>query len=490
MKDLKHIFLILLPVCFIVFWSCNVSRNYKQPHFDLPNEFRLPDSIKNSNATSTIQWQDFFRDTVLSKLIARAFENNFDLRTTDKEIAINKKLFEQSKAAFLPSFNLNLLNIEKNWRSSKNRTGPENKWYDSKNKDAATNMYLSKSEYSNVAALDWEVDIWGKLRDRKEMAAALYQQSYEVRKAIQTEIVSTIAEDYYTLLMLDEQLEVAKENFHYRDSTMKMIQLQYVAGEVSALAVQQSHTQVLEAAALIPKLERDRTVLENRLRLITGELPGTIDRDITLSALDTTFEEVQNIPLREVQNRPDVLMAQYDLIAANSRVGVTQKDRLPSLSISLDGGLASLLGRNWFNIPGALMGDFTGGFTAPIFNKKKLRTNFEIAMLERDESEINFQRKVYESVVDVENALISIEKLKDQLKIAQEHQQVSQKAVESSRMLFRSGFATYLEVITAQAEALNSQLDLVQSKANLIIARIQLYRALGGGWDHSEETSE
>ena len=466
-------------------WSlgaCKVTEHYSTADMDLPKDFRLPDSVSQNLDSTLIPWRQFFEDTVLMQLIQRAFANNFDLRTANKEIAINDAYYKQSKAAFLPSLNLGLLSIERDWRSHHSRTGVEDEWYAHKGKNPPKDGYVSLSIFSNRAALDWELDLWGKLRNQKRAASALYQQSHVARRAIQTELIATLAEDYYTLLMLDEQLQVAEKNHRFRDSTLKMIQLQYTAGEVTALAVQQSQTQVLEAASLISDLKKERAIQQNNLQLLTGQLPGDIKLKATLTVQDSTYAEVRKLPLYLVQNRPDVLMARYGLTAANASVGVAQAQRYPSLTISLEGGMDALLPQNWFNIPGSLLGGFVGGFTAPVFNGRKLKTDYEVARLQRDEAEIDFQRSVYEAVVDIKNTLIALNRLEDQLKIATVKQQVAEKAVENSRMLFRAGFATYLEVITAQGEALDSELDLVQAKANLLIERIQLYRALGGGW--------
>ncbi len=482
MRTLRNIHLLLIASCILLFSACKVTEPYKTADIALPEEFQLPDSVSENLDDAIIPWRQFFQDTLLVKLIEDAFEQNFDIRTANKEIDINNQYYKQSKAAFYPSLNLNLLNIERDWNSKNSSASVEDGWYDYKGKKPPQNMYISTSEYSNVGVLNWELDIWGKLKNQKRAARALYLQSFQARKAIQTEVVATVAEDYYTLLMLDEQLEVAKKNFHFRDSTLRMIQLQYQSGEVTALAVQQSQSQVLEAAALVPELEKERAVQENKLRLLVGQLPGQIKRKSGFLAKDTTYQHVNELPLYLVQNRPDVLIARYELKAANANVGVTQAARYPDLTISLSGGMDAVLAKNWFNIPGSLLGGFIGGLTAPVFNGRRLKTDFEVARLERDEAEIHFQHKVYKAVVDIQNALISIKKLKEQLRIAEEQQKVSQKAVESSRMLFRAGFATYLEVITAQGEALNSELELVKAKANLLTARIQLYRALGGGW--------
>ncbi len=481
---------LLIPVVGILLFSaCKVTNQYTMKDMDLPQDFILPDSVSQNLQDSILPWDHFFQDTLLKKLIQNAFKQNFDIRTADQEIAINNEYFKESKSAFLPKLNLGLLNIERDWSSHQSSDGVEDDWYDGKGKTPPKDMYIHTSSYSNIAALDWEVDIWGKLRNQKRAALAYYLQSYQARKALQTEVVATVAEDYYTLLMLDEQLKVAKANYHYRDSTLNMIKIQYNSAEVTALAVQQAQSQVLEAANLIPKLEREKTIQENKLKLLTGQLPGHIELESNLSNLDTSYQNVMEIPLYMVQNRPDVQVARYELKAANAQVGATQAAKYPSLNISLEGGTSSVLGKNWFNVPGALLGSVVGGLTAPILNGRELKTEFRVAQLQRKEAEIGFQHEVYKSIIDIKNALVSIKKLKEQLDIAEQQNKVSQKAVVSSRMLFRSGFATYLEVITAQGEALDSELNLAQARARLLTARIQLYRALGGGWD-TDSTSE
>lgn len=476
-------YMLLFGCCFMAMMSCSSKRNLSSAAITLPEEFQIPDSIGKNLDTMLIPRYKFFKDSVLRELINTALSKNFDIRKSDKQMDINDALFKQSKAAFYPSLNLNMFTIERRWYSQNSRFSPSSRWYEHHDKTPNDNLFMERvDQYSNVT-LGWEADIWGKLRNQKKSALALYEQSHVARRALQTELVATVAEDYYTLLMLDEQLNVAEKNHRYRDSTLTMINLLYQSGEVSALAVQQSQTQVLDASSLISKLKEERAILENNLRFLVGELPGSVDRDFRLNVDDSSYEEVKELPLYLVQNRPDVVVAQYGLERANAEVGVSQAQRWPSLNISVNGGVSSLLPQNWFDIPGSLFGSVVGGMTAPIFNNRKLKTKFEVAKLQRDQAEIDFQRNVYKAVVDVENTMISLQRVEDQLEIATVKQLVAQRALLNSRMLFRSGFANYLEVITAQSEAMAAELDLVRTKADLLTLRIQLYRALGGGWN-------
>lgn len=485
MNTMRHkiLTIILFGFCFIAVISCGSKKDFSSATFDLPEAFQIPDSVGKNLDTMLIPRHKFFKDSVLRDLINTALSKNFDLRKSDKQLEINDALYKQSKAAFYPSLNLNMFTIERRWYSQNSRFSPSSRWYEHHGREPEDNLYLERIDNWSNVTLGWEADIWGKLRNQKKSALALYEQSHIARRALQTELIATVAEDYYTLLMLDEQLNVAEKNHRYRDSTLTMINLLYQSGEVSALAVQQSQTQVLDASSLISKLKEERTILENNLRLLVGELPGNVYRNFRLEVDDSSYEEVKELPLYLVQNRPDVVVAQYGLVRANAEVGVTQAQRWPNLNISINGGVSSLLPQNWFDIPGSLFGSVVGGMTAPIFNNRKLKTQYEVAKLQRDQAEIDFQRNVYTAVVDVENTLTSLRRVEDQLEIATVKQLVAQRALLNSRMLFRSGFANYLEVITAQSEAMAAELDLVRTKADLLTLRIQLYRALGGGWN-------
>lgn len=473
---------IIISIGLLSVWACGTQKEYTVKNMDLPKAYHAPDSVVSKLDSMLISRDRFFKDPVLRNLIDTALVNNFDIRISQKEIDINQQQYKQSKAAFYPSVDLNLFTIERRWYSQNSRLSPASGYYEHSGTNPSKNLFLERSDHYSSVILNWEADIWGKLRNQKKAASALYEESHMARRALQTELISTVAEDYYRLLMLDEQLEVAKKNHRFRDSTLTMINLLYSSGEVSALAVQQSQTQVLDASSLISQLEEERTILENNLRLLTGKLPDEIVRNFTLQVEDSTYAEVKDLPLYLLQNRPDVLVSQFDLAAANANVGVTQAQRWPNLTIGLEGGVASLLPQNWFDIPGSVFGSLIGGLTNPIFKNRKLKTQYEIAKLQRDQVEINFQRTVYAAVVDVQNTLTSMRRLEDQLEINTVKQLVAQKALNNSRMLFRSGFANYLEVITAQTEALNTELELVRTKADLLTVRVQLYRALGGGW--------
>ncbi len=481
MKSLNYHRVLLAIGMVGILTACSVGRKFEKPDLDLP-EYYLPSA---TDTVKLISWKEFIRDTVLVDLIEGAIAHNFDMRSALKNIEIAQSYFRESKAAFYPSVSARILGFDRQYRSEKFYSSPSSKWYAEKGTDAPANLYHYQSQFSNSFAVSWEADIWGKFRWQKEAALAGYKENFEVQRALQTSLIATIADSYYSLLMLDEQLEVARRNYTYRSNNLKMVELQYQSGEVTALAVQQTESQMLEAAAMIPKLEEEIGIHQNSLLLLAGKLPRHMERELNITDIDVgkEYNVLYDVPLSYIQNRPDVLAAEYRLRAANARVGVSQSYQYPNLTISLTGGVNAMLPQNWFNIPGALLGGITAGLTQPLFNRRAIKADIEVARKQREIAEIDFQRQVYEAIVETENILISINKTQEQLVIAERQVNIAQKAVKDADMLFKSGFATYLEVISAQRYLLDVELDLVTVKANMLIARVQLYRALGGGWE-------
>ncbi|MGV3760985.1 efflux transporter outer membrane subunit [Parapedobacter sp.] len=474
-------------ICSLLIASCKVGRDYVRPETGLTDTFRgtvvdesaLDDSVNIAD----IPWSDFFTDSILTMLIDSAIANNFDMQVALKNIEIANQSVRQSRAAFFPQVGAELAGTTHQWRSRDYYSSPSSGWYERGNKGTPPeNLYVLQSQYFSSIDMSWELDIWGKLRRQKEGAYAEYLQTFEARKAIQTGLVAAIAEGYYNLLTLDAQLEVAQRNLRLNDSTLQIVKLQRDAGEVSSLAIQQTESQKLVAASLIPELEQQIAIEENALMALTGRMPDGVYRSSALTDWHMQETYDSGVPLQLLANRPDVREAELALRAANAEVGVAQAYRYPTLTIEASGGLNAMLPQNWFNIPGALFGGLISGITQPIFNGRKLKTQHEVAKLERDKAEIGFQRTVMGAVHEVTNALVMIDKLNEQLAIAQQRVATAQLGVKNANLLFKSGEATYLEVITAQGNALNSELDLVSVKQEQLTAKVTLYKALGGGW--------
>jgi outer membrane protein TolC len=282
--------------------------------------------------------------------------------------------------------------------------------------------------------------------------------------------------------MLDAQLEIARQNLLLSDSTLRIMGLQKTAGEVTQLAVQQAEAQKQTVALLIPQLEEAIAIQENALRLLNGTFPSKIDRRLSLRQVVVPDSLATGFPSHIISRRPDVRANEQALIAANARLGAAQANLYPTLFISATSGLNAFKASSWFSIPSSLFGLATGGLTQPVFQRRALKTQVELTRIEREQSVILFRQSVLSAVSEVSNALIRLEKLKVQRTVARSRVDTLQQAVGNARLLFNSGLANYLEVILAQSNVLQSQLALADLERQHMGAMVELYRALGGGW--------
>ena len=453
--------------------ACKVSQDIKTPRPALPVAFRDAAQTGDTTSIADIQWKTFFTDATLQKLIDSAINNNYDMQIAVKNIEASQLLFKQVKWNYTPQVDLNV-------------TASTSRPADNSLNGLSLTQYNINTrhieDYSANLGLSWEADIWGRIRNQSKAALAQYLQTTEAKKAIQTNIVASVSQGYYNLLMLDEQLSIAKKNVKLNDSTLRIIRLQFDAGQVTSLAVQQAEAQRLAAAQLVPQFEQNITIQENALRILTGSLPDRIERSNTLSNMQVADNLPTGLPSAIVSRRPDVRSAELALNIANAQVGIAKANMYPSLIITAQGGVNSFKASNWFNIPASLFGAVTGGITQPLFYQKRLKTQYEVAKVDRERTVLQFRQSVLNAVGEVSDALVTIEKLKAQQAVAANRVATLQQATGNANLLFRNGMATYLEVITAQGNVLQSELELASIKRAQLSAVSDLYRSLGGGW--------
>ncbi|MCA5006304.1 TolC family protein [Sphingobacterium bovistauri] len=471
--------------CLLAF-SCKVGVKYERPNVNTPHEFRgAVNSTLQDVSLAQIKWRQFFNDSNLIQLIDSALSNNFDIRIALKNIEIANRSLRINKLNYLPSIEANIGTVNKQYRSDDFYASPSSKWYEKSGEKAPSSLFTYQSQFTSGLEFSWEMDIWGKIANEGDLLKADWLNNHETRNAVQTKLISDVASGYFNLLKLDSQIEVAKRNLRLNDSTLRMIKLQFEAGEITALALQQTESQRLVAASMVPELEKEIMIQENALRILVGEMPNYIVRSDSLHHRLINFQESISLgsPLEIIRNRPDIKSAELVLIAANANMNIHQIMRYPQLSLSGVFGVNSMLPKNWFNIPGALLGGIAGEITTPIFKNRKLKNRYEVAKIERDKEELNFQRTVMEAVSEVSNSIVTVKKQKEQLLLAEQRVNNSELAVKNASLLFKSGYATYLEVITAQSNALKSELDLVELKQKQLNSYVDLYRAIGGGWN-------
>ena len=456
----------------VILAGCSVGKNYKRPDLKAPQQFGTTAPVGDSSV-ATKSWKEFFTDTTLVRLIDKAIAGNYDLQLAIQRISISQSYAKQARAAWLPAWSA---------QASASTSNPSE---NSLNGISLSNFLGTNhiEDFTLSTSISWEIDVWGKIRRQKQAALADYLQSLEAGRAVQTQLVAQVANAYYNLLMMDAQLAIAKRNVLLSDSIVQMIQLQKTAGEVTELAVQQAKAQQQNAALLVPQFEQAITLQENGLRLLLGDWPGAVSRTVELSNVIVTDTILATgVPIDLLSHRPDVRASEKALVAANARVGVAQGNMYPSLNLTATGGLNAYEASNWFSMPASLFSTVAGSLTQPIFQRRILRTQLEVAKAEREQRVIEFRQSVTGAVHEVTNALVKLDKLKTQQDVATARAETLQQAVQNARLLFRSGMANYLEVITAQTNALQAELTKADVTRQQLSARVELYQSLGGGW--------
>lgn len=484
-KNIKRLGVVVFLLVAVT--GCKVGDPYKRPDFDLSEAYygETDDTIPaDSIHLAKMKWVEFFGDYDLAALIDTALANNLDMQKAVQVLEMSRQDLLQSRANFYPSVGLTPFGYKRDYRSLyHDKYGNRaSRRHANESETPPTSLYTQQLSYNLGVSTSWELGLWGKLRWKKDAARATYMQSEEFKKGVQTALVAEVASAYYQLLKLRAELEVAERNLDLNKNTLRIVELQYEAGEATKLAIRQTKSQKLKFEALIPQIEREYAVQENRLNALLGRPPQKIEIPGHLSNAEFKGGYNTGVPLELVQNRPDVAASEYELIASNAEVGIAEAMKYPSITIDAGLGLDSYKLNKLFTPVESAFALINGAIFQPIFQKRKLKTNYKKALARRQIAQLDFKEKVIDAVREVSDALIILEKLEEEHALAEERLEITQKGVTDAALLFRSGFANYLEVITAQSDALESELGLIDIKMQIFLANIELYRSLGGGW--------
>ncbi|PKF74392.1 efflux transporter outer membrane subunit [Chryseobacterium sp. PMSZPI] len=469
MKRLKNIILTFVLALGSV--SCVSKLAYTEPELQLPEKFQYT-ATADTASIANLEWKQFFNDPTLQGLIEKGIKNNYDLQIALKQVAASQEKLKQAKYMQYPDVGFGVSGqISKPSKNSMN--------------GQSLNLFLGQShveDYNAAFNLSWEADIWGKIKNQQEVSRMQYLQTYEGSKAVQTQVVAAIAQGYYNLLMLDKQLAIAKSNLELSSNTLLITQKMWESGDTTSLGVQQSTAQKQATELLISQLEQNIAIQENALSILVGEMPNKINRTIEMSDTSLPQNITAGLPAAMVSRRPDVRQQELVLLESNAMVGIAQANMYPTLKITANGGVNSFKFDNWFQIPASLFGSVLGGLTQPIFQKRQLKTDLEVAKIQREKNVLAFRQSVLNAVGEISDALVSNENLKIQERKATEQATTLKDGIKSAQLLYRGGSANYLEVITAQGNSLQAELNLASIKRQRLSSIVDLYRALGGGW--------
>jgi len=477
-----HFLLLALLLGVAGLTGCAVGPNYKRPAVDVPGTYRGstvdPDAVADTKSQEPKseqarigsapslgdeKWWDVFQDRELQSLIRIALNNNYDVR-----IAATRVLQAQAQLGITRADQLPSLGAGGNITSQQSpQIGPIPAY-------EVTQGQLTASAVYNI-------DFWGKYRRATEAARATLLANEWAQKEVRAALVANLAIAYFQLRELDLELEISQRTFDSRSQSLQLTQTLEQHGISSLLDVRQSEQLVYTAGTEIPDFERQIAQQENAISILLGKNPGDVPRGLRLTEQPHAPEVPAGLPSALLERRPDVREAEDNLIAANAQIGVARAAYFPQISLTGTAGYESPALTNLFTGPAGLW-NLAASVTQPIFEGGRLKSNVRLAEAQREQMVLTYQQAIQGAFRDVSNGLIAYRKDRE-FRIQQEHLLASaQDAAHLSEVRFKAGTTDYLEVLTNETNAFSAELGLAQAQANELIALVQIYQALGGGW--------
>lgn len=441
----------------------------------------VPASFNNSQDTvnaGTIKWNAYFTDPNLVALIDTALKNNQELNITLQEIAITKNEITARKGEYLPFVGIKGgAAVEKVGRYTSQGAG-----------DATTEIKPGKEmpeplgDFLIGAYATWEVDIWHKLRNAKKAAVLRYLSTIEGRNFVITTLIAEIANSWYELLALDNQLEIVKKNIDIQTNALEVVKQQKEAARVTELAVRKFEAEVLNTKSLQYSIQQQITETENRINFLLGRFPRPIPRN--MQSLDNIMPESlqAGIPSQLLTNRPDIKQAELDLAAAKIDVQVAKAQFYPSLGITTGVGYNAFSPTWLFKTPESILYSLAGELVAPLVNKNAIKATYLNANAKQIQAVYNYERTIVNAYVEVANQVSKIDNLQKSYDLKSKQVDALTQSITISNDLFRSARADYMEVLLTQRDALESKFELIETRKEQMKAKVNIYQALGGGW--------
>jgi len=463
--------------------GCAVGPNYKRPSVDVPGTYRgstadaptdagansqpkQPQPVnaeKSSESLGDAKWWEVFQDPQLQSLIRTALKNNYDVR-----IAASRVLQAQAQLGITRADQLPSLGVGGNIASQQSpQIGP------------IPAYEVTQGQLTASAA--WNLDFWGKYRRATEAARANLLANEWAQKEVTASLVANLATAYFQLREMDLELEISKRTFNSRNDSLQLTQTLEQHGISSLLDVRQSEQLVYTAATEIPDFERQIAQQENAISILLGNNPGDVPRGLKLTEEPHSPEVPAGIPSSLLERRPDVREAEQNLVAANAQIGVARAAYFPQISLTGSAGYESPALTNLFTGPAGIW-NLAASVTQPIFEGGRLKSNVRLAEAQHEQILLTYQQTIQGAFRDVSNGLVAYRKYRE-FRIQQEHLLASaQDASRLSEVRFKAWTTDYLEVLTNETNSFTAELGLAQAQANELVALVQLYQALGGGW--------
>lgn len=439
--------------------SCKIGKKYTKPEFDMPNVFVA--YTQDSSCFADMKWWDIYADTNLRNLIDYTLENNKDMKIAVakvKEMAARKKI---NNADFFPQINANVYGQDEKLNYQGNYSTPHD------------------IEYGLKANISWELDLWGNLRWANDAAIAEYVSTIEGQKALMMSLVAEVAEIYFELIALDNELLIVKQTLSAREESVRLAKIRFEGGLTSETSYQQAKLEYAKKATLVPDLEKKIAIKENEILALSGCFPRRVVRTETLTNLVLPDTIPAGLPSQLLERRPDVRKAEQKLIAANAKVGVSYTNMFPKIALTSNLGFetdkfATLLSSPMFFISSNLL--------SPVFSFGKNKAKYKAQLAVYEQECYNYEKVVLSAFYDVMNALVEFDKMKEIYETRLLLEQSAKVTMDLAQLQYINGVIGYLDVLDAQRNYFDAQISLSNAYRDKQITMVKLYKALGGGY--------
>jgi multidrug efflux system outer membrane protein len=445
--------------------GCAVGPNYKHPAMNTPDGFRFAES-RTTNSLADLPWWTVFKDPILQGLIATAFTNNYDLKQAVARVEQARNQVAVANSAFFPQIGY-----------SGDVGRGRNALY---NSPAALNGVTESSALLSLNAA-WEIDLWGRIRRSSEAARAQYLATDEARRGVMITLVSDVARAYFQLLDLDQELEIERAATNAYAGSYRIFNDKLSNGVSSRLETDRAAAAFANAAGAIPQLEAQIATTEDQLSVLLGRNPGPIARNSLTNQPQLAPEVPAGLSSELLRRRPDVIASEQSLIAANANIGVSVANFFPQI------GLTTFMGRaspalSAFSGGTASLWNVGGTMAGPLFQGGQLRAQYRVSKAQFEQARAAYEQTVITAFQEVSDALITRQKLAEQYDYAGQAVLALAESAELATQRYQNGKSSYYEVLEAQQELYATQQAEVQTQVGELLAVVQLYSALGGGW--------
>ena len=448
--------IIVLTTATALLSSCGIYTKYQPAETTPDNLYGEEVAVDDTTNFGNVNWRELFTDPQLQALIEQGLQNNTDLRSAQLQIEEAEAALMSAKLAFLPSFALSPQGTISSFDGGK-----------------------ATKTYTLPVTASWELDIFGRLRNAKQQAKALYAQSKDYQQAVRTQLIAGIANVYYTLLMLDEQLAISQQTEEAWKETVASTRALMDAGLANEAATSQMEAAYYSVQTSILDLKEQINQVENSLDLLLAETPRRYERG-KLADQRLPEDVAVGVPMQMLSNRPDVRAAERSLEQAFYATNQARAAFYPSIVLSGSAGWTNSAGSMIVN-PGKFLASAVGSLTQPLFNKGQIMAQYRIAKAQQEEASLSFQQALLNAGSEVNDALVACQTSKAKTLLFEKQIQSLEKALESTSLLMEHGTTTYLEVLTARQSLLSAQLSQTANRFTEIQSVINLYQALGGG---------